>query len=541
MARKSRRNAADSAETYAETSQRKAAAYIRLSRETEGSRERDTIGNQTALVENFICQNKDLVLYETYVDDSVSGTTFSRPAFDRMLADMRSGLFQVIVVKDMSRIGRDYIEAGNLVEHVFPLYGIRLISITDGFDTVRDPGGIMLAVTNLTNAMYAQDISRKINAAKETMLEKGIPIGKVAFGYEINRDDPKHPKVVIDEETAPIVRRIFSDFIGGKGTTTIARELNSEGVLTDREYRFKKNGQFDRMGQYKWSACTVQQIIKNDTYIGNYAMGKVHIRVSQQKKRVFIPKDEWKTFENHHPAIISKKDFEMAQSMKQKKSARKKHTENHLKNKVFCGCCGGHMGIPDSGAKNPKYLCRRSVNYEKDCSTGYVKKEAVYAAAFDAIKDMMKLFLDDDAAIGKCRKRLAESIRQDSHGRDIRMQKKKFHSIEAKKIALYEDFCRDVISEDDYLVLNGRYSDEMAAISGMISELKKAAAKEKKAFETIENTGTKLAEFKGKRRLSKEMADSLIERVIVYGEDRIEVVFNFDDELSHLFKGGDKR
>ena len=300
-----------------ESLKKKAAAYIRLSRETEASRGRDTIGSQTALVEDFISQSKELELYETYVDDAVSGTMFSRPAFDRMLSDMRSGLFSAIVVKDMSRIGRDYIEAGNLVEHVFPLYGIRLISITDGFDTKRDPGGLMMAMANLTNAMYAQDISRKINAAKETLIEKGVPIGKVAFGYTICREDPKHPKMVIDAETAPIVRRIFADFIAGKGTTAIDRELNDEGILTDREYRFKKNNQLDKMGKYKWSACTVQQIIRNDVYIGNYAMGKVRIRTSQQKKRVFVPKDEWKTFENHHPAIISKEDFEKAQSMKQ--------------------------------------------------------------------------------------------------------------------------------------------------------------------------------------------------------------------------------
>ena len=235
MARKSRKTAPDSFGIYTEPKRKKAAAYIRLSRETEGSIERDTIGSQTALVENYICQSIELELFDTYVDDSVSGTTFSRPAFDRMLADMRAGKFQAIVVKDMSRLGRDYIEAGKLVEHVFPLYGIRLISITDGFDTKKDPGGLMMAVANLTNAMYAQDISRKINAAKDVMREKGQPIGKVAFGYKINRDDPKNPKMVIDEETAPVVRRIFSDFISGKGTTTIARELNAEGVLTDRE------------------------------------------------------------------------------------------------------------------------------------------------------------------------------------------------------------------------------------------------------------------------------------------------------------------
>lgn len=535
MARRSRNNAPANGITDA-FKRKKAAAYIRLSRETEGTKERDTIGSQTALVEGFICQNPELELYDTYVDDSVSGTTFSRPAFDRMLTDMRAGKFSAVVAKDMSRIGRDYIEAGNLVEHVFPLYGIRLITITDGFDTDRDPGGIMLAVANLTNAMYAQDISKKINAAKEVMIEKGVPIGKVAFGYEISREDPKHPKMVINEETAPIVRRIFSDFIGGKGTTIIARELNEEGILTDREYRFKKNGQLDRMGRYKWSACTVQQIIRNDVYIGNYAMAKVQIRINNQRKRVFTPKDKWKTFENHHPAIISKEDFDKAQSMKQKKSPIKRRSKNHLKNKVFCGCCGGHMGIPDSGAKNPKYMCRRSVNYEADCSTGYVKKETVYNSTFAAIKDMIRLFLDDDSVIGICRKKLATSSGISRYDRQAWMQQQKIKALEEKKTGLYEDFRSGNISEEEYLLLNGRFSDEMMAASEMIEGLMEASSKEKKAVNTIESLSTKLRDFKGKRKLSQEMADSLIEKVIIYGEDRIEVIFKFDDEMAYLME-----
>ena len=535
MARRSRNNAPANGITDA-FKRKKAAAYIRLSRETEGTKERDTIGSQTALVEGFICQNPELELYDTYVDDSVSGTTFSRPAFDRMLTDMRAGKFSAVVAKDMSRIGRDYIEAGNLVEHVFPLYGIRLITITDGFDTDRDPGGIMLAVANLTNAMYAQDISKKINAAKEVMIEKGVPIGKVAFGYEISREDPKHPKMVINEETAPIVRRIFSDFIGGKGTTIIARELNEEGILTDREYRFKKNGQLDRMGRYKWSACTVQQIIRNDVYIGNYAMAKVQIRINNQRKRVFTPKDKWKTFENHHPAIISKEDFDKAQSMKQKKSPIKRRSKNHLKNKVFCGCCGGHMGIPDSGAKNPKYMCRRSVNYEAGCRTGYVKKETVYNSTFAAIKDMIRLFLDDDSVIGICRKKLATSSGISRYDRQAWMQQQKIKALEEKKTGLYEDFRSGNISEEEYLLLNGRFSDEMMAASEMIEGLMEASSKEKKAVNTIESLSTKLRDFKGKRKLSQEMADSLIEKVIIYGEDRIEVIFKFDDEMAYLME-----
>lgn len=533
MARKSRRIPAQTAEAAVRT-RMKAAAYIRLSRETEGSLERDTIGNQTALVRGFIERQDDLELYDTYVDDSVSGTTFARPAFDRMLADMRAGRIQAVVVKDMSRIGRDYIEAGSLVEHVFPLYGMRLVSITDGFDTDKDAGGLMMAVANLTNAMYAQDISRKINAAKEDMAERGIPVGKVPYGYRMNRDDPGNPRMEIDEEPAAVVQRIFADFLSGKGTTQIARELNGEGVLTDREYRFRKNGQFEKMGRYKWSACTVQQVLNNETYTGRYSMNKVRMRMNQKEKRIFIPKEEWRTFENHHPAIIPEEDFLRAGEMKQKKSRGGKNPPNYLKRKVFCGCCGGHMGILNPSAKNPKYACRRKAFYEQGCSTGHIPKSAVYGAAFRAVKDQMRLFLDESRAMGGYMERTGSRPRADQYRGEILKRQEKLRVLEAKKVSLYEDFRGGLLDEKEYLLLNGRYTEDMRILSDGITEMRGIAEEEKKAEETLESVRKKLAGYRGKRKLSQEMADSLIERVVVYSEERIEVVFPFDDELEFL-------
>ncbi|MBR1634546.1 MAG: recombinase family protein [Lachnospiraceae bacterium] len=534
MARKSRRIPAGAAEAASVRTKMKAAAYIRLSRETEGSLERDTIGNQTALVQEFIKRQDDLELYDTYIDDSVSGTTFVRPAFDRMLADMRAGRIQAVVVKDMSRIGRDYIEAGSLVEHVFPLYGMRLISITDGFDTDKDANGLMMAVANLTNAMYAQDISRKINAAKADMAERGIPIGKLPYGYRMNRDDPKNPRMEIDEEPAAVVRRIFAEFLSGKGTTLIARELNEEGVLTDREYRFRKNGQHEKMGRYKWSACTVQQVLNNETYTGRYSMNKVRMKMNQKEKRIFIPKEEWRTFENHHPAIIPKDDFAKVRAMKQKKSRGGKNPPNYLKRKVFCGCCGGHMGILNPAAKNPKYECRRKAFYEQGCSTGQILKSAVYGAVFKAVKDQMRLFMDEDSAIGRYMEWAGKRPRTDQYRGEILRRQEKLRILEEKKVALYEDFRSGLLDEKEYLLLNGRYTADMQVLSDGITEMRSTADGIKKAEETVESVRKRLAGYRGKRKLSQEMADSLIEKVVIHSAERIEVVFSFNDELKFL-------
>ena len=365
----------------------KAAAYIRLSRETSGSRERDTIGSQTDLVESFIRRQDDLELYETYVDDSVSGTTFSRPGFDRMLADMRGGRFQAIVVKDMSRIGRNYLEAGSLVEQVFPLYGIRLISITDGFDTGKGTDWLLMALTNLANTMYARDISNKINAAKACMYEKGIPVGKVPYGYRINHNAADSGYMVVDDEAADVVKRIFADFISGKGTTVISRDLNNEEIPSPLAYRHRKNGHPDKASRYRWTANSVQQILGNRTYTGRYIMGKTSQKVFQQKKRMAVPSNAWHIFENHHPPIVSDEDFRAAQDRKRKKAPPERHEPNLLAHKVFCGKCGAHMGIPDSSAKNPKYMCRTNWYYGSGCGMGYVRKTDVYEAVMKEIQD----------------------------------------------------------------------------------------------------------------------------------------------------------
>ena len=540
MARVSRRKGCARQMESSPAGNQQTAAYIRLSRETDGSLERDTIGSQTALVQDFISSRDELTLYDTYVDDSVSGTKFSRPAFDRMLPDMRGGKIQTIVVKDMSRLGRDYIEAGNLVEHVFPLYGIRLISITDGFDTEKDPAGLMMAVTNLANAMYAQDISRKINSAKEEMVKKGIPTSKVPFGYRMDRSDRSDPVMYIDEEAAKVVRRIFDEFIGGKGTTGIARMFNDENVPTPMAYRYLKLGQADKAGRYKWTPNMVQQILYNETYTGKYAMAKTVHRLYQKEERIFLPKEEWTVFENHHPAIISRERFAEAQGHKQKKGARGKNAPNLLREKVFCGCCGAHMGIPDSAAKTPKYVCRTNWYYGKGCVMGSVRKSIVYDAVFDTIKDTVRLFLNDEAVIGSCRKRKEEDS---GIGTDYRRKLDKLRGsmreIEAKKTALYEDFCSGLLEEAEYLFLNGRYTEEMKQLSVVAEELQKQGEKEKKAKETIASISKKISRFKGKRKLSQEMVDAMIERVDVYDEERIEVTLKFEDELRFLSEGTD--
>ena len=290
------------------------------------------------------------------------------------------------MVKDMSRLGRDYLETGSLVEHVFPLYGIRLISITDGFDTGQGTDWLLMALTNLANTMYARDISKKINAAKAGMYEKGIPVGKVPYGYKIDHDAKDSGFMAVDNEAAAVVKRIFTDFISGKGTTAISHDLNNEKIPSPLAYRHRKNGRTDKASRYRWTANSVQQILGNRAYTGRYIMGRTSQKVFQPKKKMPVPKDCWHVFESHHPAIISEDRFCAAQERKQKKSPSVKHGQNLLAHKIFCGRCGAHMGIPDSSAKNPKYVCRTNLYFGSGCEMMPVDKAGVYEAVLREIQ-----------------------------------------------------------------------------------------------------------------------------------------------------------
>lgn len=186
MARKSRTQPKQSTDTLKALSKvYKTAIYVRLSAEKDETRDRKTLINQRNLIKNFVDQQMDMEVYDIYMDDEISGTTFDRPEFERMMSDMRAGRINCIVVKDLSRLGRDYIETGNLVERVFPMMNIRFVAITDNYDSSKKDADLMVAVTNIANDLYAKDISKKISASKQEAMEKGIPTGNVAYGYKV--------------------------------------------------------------------------------------------------------------------------------------------------------------------------------------------------------------------------------------------------------------------------------------------------------------------------------------------------------------------
>lgn len=360
MARKSRTQPKQSTDTLKALSKvYKTAIYVRLSAEKDETRDRKTLINQRNLIKNFVDQQMDMEIHDIYMDDEISGTTFDRPEFERMMSDMRAGRINCIVVKDLSRLGRDYIETGNLVERVFPMMNIRFVAITDNYDSSKKDADLMVAVTNIANDLYAKDISKKISSSKQEAMEKGIPTGNVAYGYKVVFNENKVKVMVEDKEAADVVRWIFNEAEKGTLHSVIAAELNAKYILTPAQYRVRHNiEKLEKLRRVKWTVDTLSQILKNEVYIGRYVTGKDRVCLYRHEKRHTTNKDEWYVFENHHIALIAKEQFYAVQKNKRKViKPAKKQTVNMLKGKITCGCCGSSIHIhPEKYAK--VYMCK---------------------------------------------------------------------------------------------------------------------------------------------------------------------------------------
>ena len=303
------------------------ALYIRLSQEDEDNgkdkHESNSVTSQKAILNEFIEEHENFAVYDTYIDDGFTGTDFNRPSFQRLLEDMKSKYINCIIVKDLSRLGRNYIEVGNYIEQVFPLFNIRFIAINDGVDSFKNPAStntILVPFKNLINDEYARDTSTKIKTSLSGRKKKGEYIGAFpAYGYLKDPKD-KH-KLIIDESVADIIRNIFDWNVNkGLGKIEICHRLNDLGILNPTGHKKIELGQnYNNYGikdnTYTWTPSTVKNILNNEVYIGNTVQGKRRTKSYKVHKVETVPKDEWIRVENTHEPIIDKEIFEKAQEM----------------------------------------------------------------------------------------------------------------------------------------------------------------------------------------------------------------------------------
>lgn len=551
MARKSR-YAAETAAAPAVEFMYDVAGYVRRSDEDRG--EAVSLENQAIMVRKYIERTPGLRLREIYSDNGQTGTNFQRPGFEDLMDGIRRGKINCIVVKDLSRFGRDYIEAGNYLETIFPRLGVRFISIGDNYDSF-DPRcrgeGLSIALKNMINAFYAKDISVKTRSAFAAKQRKGEYTGGMPpFGYLISPED-RH-KLVIDEKAAAVVRDIFRWRLEGLRPADIARRLEASGFPSPGHYFYVtgifKSKHFEK--NRRWADSTVRNMLENPVYIGDMALGKTRVNPNQMYDNIHQPRDKWVITKGTHEPIVSEADFEAVQALiRQAKAAhwrdgekpearRANSPENIFSGLIFCEDCGRvfrRVQYKTQAGKVYKYCC-------VECTTetqGRVKRKYLTEAALHEI--VHAIIMGQVEAYGKTRKQIEKAhasgpvaTERDNIQMEIRKLRVRLDSLDAKTMRAYDDLCDGILSDIDYRMIKGSYETERTENLARIDGLESSLARLQLGFVDENPSIVEFEKFSGVKGLSRDMLTALVERIVVNSDLSVEVFFRYEDEYAPL-------
>lgn len=511
--------------------QKTLANYLRISADDETIGDSMSISGQRGILAEFVSTHPELRDWNIveFSDDGYSGTTFQRPGVKKLLESVRRGEINGIIVKDLSRFGRNYIEVGDYLEQIFPFLGVRFISVNDGFDTAKmecSAGDVSIAFKNLLHDYYAKDISNKLRAVWKLKKERGEYISPVAFFGYIKDTDNKH-KLVVDEPAAAIVRRVFSLILAGNTTGQTARLLNEEGLPAPGAYKLK-NGQHCNGNKLtrnnSWTGTTVYNMIRDLRYTGGMVNGKRAYDTISSKKFRLLPQEQWIIRENTHEAIISKEDFEKAQLCIKRNNKRSQQKEtNLLSGKVRFGICG-YMMQPDAD-KQRKYRCRRAKYAEAGaCITEGVPKKQIEEAVFASIRILTEALIEKDSQMREA-KTMKPEVVPVNHMEQLHFLKKRMDSIKRKKMLLYDQYSDERISKVEYM-------EQRNSCDTLFRELEEQAVaieKEMLIKETLPDSPA-LSLLRGidlTAGLTHELVKALVEKILIYDDTRIEIVWQF--------------
>lgn len=524
----------------------KTAVYARLSTE---DLDEDTLDNQIYLLKSFVGEKTDMVLVDIYTDNGFSGTNFERPEFTRLMNDVKTGKVNCIVVKDLSRLGRNYIETGNLIENVFPFLNVRFIAVTDNFDT-NEGGGVenmVASFKNLVNDVYAKDISRKIITAFRTKQKNGEYIGLVApYGYLKSAENKN--KFVIDEKTAPAVKKIFELYAGGYGLDRIARIMNESDYDCPRKYRYSIGiTKSDRYKNSKWGRTTINTILTNRAYIGDMVQGKVKQELCNNIVMHYTNKDDWIVVEGTHEAIIERNLFFEVQDILEKKkteqAVRRKNSksreykeENLLKGRIKCGCCGKSMNLAQNVRGNSisrSYYCSGYKELREAVCTNKnrINKSSVESKVLESIKKCIFNNIDESSLSLE----IADKNTQDIKKRMVQIERA-IRQTNSKIADLYKDVSDGLIDENDYLLMKTKF----------LNDKKQLEREEKLLSDNMKKTSDSagklraadyLKKCKKAKKLDRKMVESFIELVTINDDKSIEITFSCCDEILRKLEG----
>ena len=529
-----------------------AGLYARLSLESELNRERNTIENQMALLQDFVSGRDDIEVVREYFDISKTGTNFDRPGFAEMMQDIRDGKINCVIVKDLSRLGRNYVDAGNYIERVFPFFHVRFIAVNDHYDSEREGSGLMVGLSNIFNEHYARDISRKIKSSNKSSWKKGECVaGCLAYGLMKDLKD-KH-RIVPDPEVAENVTRIFELFIEYKNYSKVARILTQEGIVCPKAYFTKKRtGEIPEGMNVSWIGTSVREILKNRYYIGDSVHGKTEKFPLRGKKREIRDQKEWMVVENTHEALVSRELFEQAQEVIAEIKHKHEHPQepgifsvssmNLLKDHIFCADCGRKMYLKKQRRTRPQYYCSGNARYKPCCGEGhYVMLEEVENAVMKVIHAHIVIGLDKASMLRRLNRRQGSIRKFGWIGKEISRIHAELNKLKEHKQALYVDFSSDIIDLEQYR----EYLDHDKQMEKSLSDKLSDLAAYQKTYDRnhpVPQDWEKLFEtYKNKRKLTKEIVEAFVDRVEVHKDKSLEIRLKYDDILKDTVEIAEKR
>ncbi len=528
-------------ETNLNTTIYDADAYFRLSRDDGDKEESDSIINQKALIREFIKSNPDIRIHEERVDDGYTGVNFERPAFQAMMESIKSGRINCVIVKDLSRFGRNYIEVGRYIEKIFPYLGVRFIAINDHIDTAKMNGGseeMIIPFKNLVNDAYCRDISIKVRSHLDIKRKQGEFIGAFApYGYKKSEEDKN--RLVIDDTAAAIVRQIFQWKIEGMSGSRIADKLNAMGVETPMDYKLKNGENYQcglrRKACPKWEANGVNRILRNETYTGVLLQGKTVSPNYKIRKRTKKDEKDWIRCEESHEPIITREQYDLVRSLfdEDTRVAPSQDALYLYSGIVKCGTCKGNMTRKSISYNGKKYVYLRCLNHKNkrgcDASSNMRMEqfeETLLKVINHHIEEVVKMeemfeLIDDIPYITYQSERLTDAIME----KELEIEKAKQYGL-----GLYHDYKEQLITIEEYQELKQFYHERETDLEEAIRELER----EKEAIASNKRDKMQWAEefakYKGFTVLTRDLLVRLVKEIDIYGKDRMEIIFQYQQE-----------
>jgi len=505
------------------------ALYIRLSKEDESEGPSQSVMNQKSLLEEFVKQHK-LPVYDIYIDDGFSGTSFDRPDFQRMIADIEAKKVNMVITKDLSRLGRDYIMTGHYMERYFPEKRVRYISLLDGIDTgVESSANDITPFRAIMNDMYAKDISKKIKSVKRDKQRKGQFIGgKPMYGYKMHPTEKN--KIVVDEEVAPIVRRIFAMALDGMSCRKIATTLNEEGVPTPATYA---NLPVGNPGPYTglWSSERISDMLQNETYIGNMVQGRM-VKISYKSKKCLRQsRENWVIVENTHEPLVDKETFQKVRLLvESRKHTRSRTYDFLLKGLIFCHECGYPLATLNrknaAGEERLFFVCRTYQRFAKAgvCTCHSIKEQTVTEAVLAKVREVCQAHLNPDELLPMAQKAVEDAKSTDSTEVEIQSLQSKIDAMTANLDKMYMDRLAGILNDADFQRIYLKVKSDRSALEDKIKALQEQRQTPMKA----EDQAKKLVQrFLDSACTSRELLVSLIERIELSEDKKIYIKFRF--------------